>query len=139
MQIEGEVIKKGWLTKEGIIVPNWKKRFFVLTPICIYYFKSENAEKAKGTILLDEYCFATSVKDEMVNFSTVSRSGKKKTVAIFTNQRVYFIRPIEGGDSTQEWADAINGVVNKLRAEKNKSPLDKVPFFCTYLFIRAIL
>ena len=33
---------KGWLTKEGGKHKTWKKRWFILTENCLYYFKSPN-------------------------------------------------------------------------------------------------
>jgi len=35
---EDEVIMKGWMSKAGGVNTSWKKRFFVLTPLGLYYF-----------------------------------------------------------------------------------------------------
>ena len=35
----GSAEKKGWLVKEGGKIKTWKRRYFVLTPSCLYYFR----------------------------------------------------------------------------------------------------
>eukprot|EP01156_Anaeramoeba_ignava_P021723 Anaeramoba_ignava/c19616_g3_i1.p1 GENE.c19616_g3_i1~~c19616_g3_i1.p1 ORF type:complete len:190 (+),score=74.07 c19616_g3_i1:1-570(+) len=45
--------KKGWLTKQGGHYKNWKKRWFLLSYNCLYYFKSEKDSKPRGIIPLD--------------------------------------------------------------------------------------
>ena len=34
-----DCLQSGWMTKLGHIVKNWKRRYFVLTRGCLYYFK----------------------------------------------------------------------------------------------------
>ena len=40
-KIQGNVVKEGFLTKQGKVRKNWKKRYCVLTPTSLQYFKSK--------------------------------------------------------------------------------------------------
>jgi cytohesin len=44
---------KGWLVKEGGKHKTWKKRWFILTENCLYYFKSPNDKEPRGIIPLE--------------------------------------------------------------------------------------
>ncbi|XP_065898376.1 cytohesin-1-like [Dysidea avara] len=44
---------QGWLVKEGGKHKNWKKRWFILTDNCLYYFKSPQDKGPKGIIPLE--------------------------------------------------------------------------------------
>jgi len=45
---------QGYLTKQGKVVKNWKRRWFVLRNTRLYYYKSSVARKPKGKILLKD-------------------------------------------------------------------------------------
>ncbi len=48
-----EILKEGWLFKEGHIVKSWKQRWFVLKNTCLSYYKSNQAlKKCSGMIQL---------------------------------------------------------------------------------------
>ncbi|KAH7828227.1 putative SH3 domain [Monocercomonoides exilis] len=40
--------KEGWLTKQGHLVKNWKRRWFVLRDGVLYYYGSKSDTKEKG-------------------------------------------------------------------------------------------
>ncbi|KAJ6231908.1 cytohesin 4a-related [Anaeramoeba flamelloides] len=44
---------RGWLIKQGGRIKTWKKRYFVLTNNCLYYYKSNVQEETTGLISLD--------------------------------------------------------------------------------------
>ncbi|KNC51329.1 rho GTPase-activating protein 22 [Thecamonas trahens ATCC 50062] len=48
------VIKSGWLAKTGGSSTKFQKRFFQLTRDALYYFKTENATKQAGHILIND-------------------------------------------------------------------------------------
>lgn len=45
--------REGWLKKQGGRVKTWKKRFFILTGNCLYYFKDKNDTVPCGIIPLE--------------------------------------------------------------------------------------
>ncbi|KAH3758012.1 cytohesin 1 [Pelomyxa schiedti] len=45
--------KKGWLTKEGGRIKTWKKRWFVLSDNCLYYFKNPGDKEPCGIVPLE--------------------------------------------------------------------------------------
>jgi len=51
LNLQAEVAKHGWLTKQGAIVKNWKKRYFIVQNGRMSYFDGPNG-KEPGTILL---------------------------------------------------------------------------------------
>lgn len=44
------IIKQGYLTKQGHIIRNWKKRSFVLMRDELKYYKSETEKRPQGKI-----------------------------------------------------------------------------------------
>ncbi|KAJ3431355.1 cytohesin 4a-related [Anaeramoeba flamelloides] len=59
--------KSGWLTKQGGRIKTWKKRFFLLSYNCLYYFKEINDPEPCGIIPLDD-----------VRISVIEPKGKKR-------------------------------------------------------------
>jgi hypothetical protein len=69
-QAPTEPLRTGWLVKEGAVVKNWKRRFFVVRPdYKIAYYESEEAFKAgktpKGTINPSGYYVVTNLKTKL--------------------------------------------------------------------------
>jgi len=51
--VESVVIKEGWLWKQGGLVRNWRRRWFVITDGCAFYFESvQDMENPRGIIPL---------------------------------------------------------------------------------------
>lgn len=59
MEGEGEILlfqgadRKGWIRKQGGRIKTWKKRWFVLSSNCIYYFKDPEDKEPQGIIPLE--------------------------------------------------------------------------------------
>ncbi|KAK2964828.1 putative PH domain containing protein [Blattamonas nauphoetae] len=47
--------KDGWLTKRGHVVKNWKRRWFILKGLDLFYFASKEDYKEKGGLNLKGY------------------------------------------------------------------------------------
>ncbi|XP_028841288.1 cytohesin-3 isoform X2 [Denticeps clupeoides] len=48
--------REGWLLKEGGRVKTWKRRWFILTDNCLYYFQYTTDKEPKGIIPLENLC-----------------------------------------------------------------------------------
>uniref|UniRef100_A0A914XW18 Uncharacterized protein n=1 Tax=Panagrolaimus superbus TaxID=310955 RepID=A0A914XW18_9BILA len=48
--------RAGWLFKLGSGYRSWKRRWFVLNEMCLYYFESDNDKSPKGIIPLESIC-----------------------------------------------------------------------------------
>lgn len=68
-----EIRKTGWLTKQGAIVTNWKRRWFVVKPdYSVDYFVTEQdaqqeKPKPKGTMILQGYYVYTNPNGEFLS------------------------------------------------------------------------
>ncbi|KAF0983746.1 hypothetical protein FDP41_007661 [Naegleria fowleri] len=100
-----EIIKEGYLTKQGHVVKNWKKRWFVLRVGELQYFKSiQKLKEPTGTIILQNGSIAkTFTKGCFVLYD--SRNDKK-----------YFILASSEEEMT-EWMDAISFSINQAGAK----------------------
>lgn len=47
-----KIVKEGYLEKQGALVKNWKRRYFVLKKGTLYYFKEKEAKTPRGIINL---------------------------------------------------------------------------------------
>lgn len=45
--------KKGWLTKQGGRIKTWKRRWFILSDNCLFYFKAPGDKEPCGIIPLE--------------------------------------------------------------------------------------
>lgn len=80
-EVAEQTVKTGYMTKLGGIVKNYKRRYFVLTPGLVRYYKSEQDVKPQGTIILERSRVAP-VKNE---------SDKPNSFLIVTPLRTYVI------------------------------------------------
>lgn len=48
--------REGWLLKEGGRIKTWKRRWFILTDGCLYYFQYTTDKEPKGIIPLENLC-----------------------------------------------------------------------------------
>lgn len=57
-----EVLKDGYLHKQGHRVQSWTKRWFTLTPHLVTYYADESMEVTKGALAVDQYSSLTRKK-----------------------------------------------------------------------------
>ena len=77
------IIKRGFLTKQGKIVKNWKRRSFVLTEKALQYFEDDKARDPKGTISvadIDKVCVCARAF-VFVSACVVGRAAYLRTAA----------------------------------------------------------
>ncbi|XP_065191838.1 connector enhancer of kinase suppressor of ras 2-like [Sycon ciliatum] len=46
---------KGWMTKQGNVKKNWKRRWFILKNLCLYYYRTPTDQQALNVIPLPSY------------------------------------------------------------------------------------
>lgn len=84
---------KGWLSKIGGKVHNWKRRYFILKGEYLYYFRSDAAD---STALGSVHLFLSEVK--ATNLRLGARKAEKGksgfTMEIVTSGRTYFMRAL---------------------------------------------
>ncbi|KAH7832081.1 putative connector enhancer of kinase suppressor of Ras 2 [Monocercomonoides exilis] len=73
-------ITEGWLTKQGHIRKNWKRRWFVLRGTTLYYYAKKEDKKEKGFIQLPGYIMenANDVTGKLHSFHLLNPSNPKK-------------------------------------------------------------
>jgi cytohesin len=49
---DSTIIKEGWLWKQGGRVRNWKRRWFVITDGCLFYFETRTVRRILNEILI---------------------------------------------------------------------------------------
>ncbi|KAF5288662.1 hypothetical protein FQR65_LT11975 [Abscondita terminalis] len=65
---EAPVTIQGWLHKQGSDgLMLWKKRWFVLSEYCLYYYKGPDEDKILGSVLLPSYKVSICGQDDKIN------------------------------------------------------------------------
>jgi len=91
--------KTGYLTKQGGIVKNWKKRYCVLKGKVLLYYSSSDAPKPQGYVDLT----SASVDPN-------GHSGKSHAFTVNTSARVW-IFVADNESEKKEWIEALNHVL----------------------------
>jgi hypothetical protein len=109
-------LKSGYLSKEGGGIRNMKRRFFVLLPSRLLYFKSEKDSKPTGTIFLD----GATVK--------IAHS-KPPSIYVDTPGRTYLLvaEKEETELGSKAWLSAIKKAVVTLEQRKHSQLQIKLP------------
>lgn len=87
------LVKYGFCMKEGGVVHNWKKRFFVLTRGTLSYFKSPNDAQALKVIKVNTI---TSV------IESPQYQGRNFVISVLTHSRNFFMQ-CESQTLATEW------------------------------------
>lgn len=92
--------KVGYLTKQGGIVKNWKKRYCVLKGKIFLYYSGSDASKPQGYVDLSS-----------ASIDPNGYSGKSHAFTVNTSSRVW-IFVAESESEKKEWINALNGVLH---------------------------
>ncbi|CAG0896530.1 unnamed protein product [Darwinula stevensoni] len=110
---DAPVTLKGWLYKQGSDgLMLWKKRWFVLSEFCLYYYKGSEEEKQLGSILLPSYKISPCSSDDRVFRKWAFKIEHQ-------NMRTYFFAA-ENKDSMLQWMNALSlaSIMHKDNREK---------------------
>ena len=94
-----DVLKAGWMSKQGGAIKNWKKRYLVLRPGILYYFKGEDAVEPQGMVLLEN---ATAEEGTKSN-----SAGKENAMLVHTPLRTYII-VLASAAERDDWIHAVS-------------------------------
>lgn len=90
----------GWLWKQGSEgLKVWRKRWFVLSEYCLFYYKGPEEEKIMGSVLLPSYRISDCTNDDKPN-------RKYAFKCEHTNMRTYVLAA-EGLESMGQWVRAL--------------------------------
>ena len=91
----------------------WKKRWFVLSEFCLFYYKSPDEERVSGSILLPSYKISpTNSKEDGISRKFAFKAEHK-------NMRTYYFAA-ETKDSMIQWMNAMS-LASILQQENNFS------------------
>eukprot|EP00736_Rhodelphis_marinus_P010551 Rmarinus@m.18454 len=95
---------EGWLTKQGAVVKNWKRRWFVLKDKNLYYFKKPSDLEPKGTVNLEDVTIAHATH----------ATKRQHCFGIYhPGRRSYFLQA-DCQDDMLMWVNAIRGDEKKI-------------------------
>lgn len=91
----------GWLYKQGSEgLKAWKRRWFVLSDYCLFYYKGPEEDKLQGSILLPSYVLSECLPSENKAYRKFSFKLEHK------NMRTYYLSS-ENGDYMRKWMRVI--------------------------------
>lgn len=98
-QLSSLVTFSGWLYKQGSEgLRSWRKRWFVLTDYCLFYYKGPEEDKLLGSILLPSYILSECLTNETNRKFTFKLEHK--------NMRTYYLAA-ENADYMRKWMRVI--------------------------------
>lgn len=97
------VLKKGYLTKKGHFVTNWKERWCVLTPNFLRYFVSRDEKELKGEFRITSKCTVENVND---------RGGSKQSKFILKGEGKDYEVSVPDPITKTEWVTAFNTAIS---------------------------
>lgn len=91
----------GWLYKQGSEgLRTWRRRWFVLSDYCLFYYKGPEEEKLLGSILLPSYVLSECIPSDSKTYRKYSFKLEHK------NMRTYYLAS-ENGDYMRKWMRVI--------------------------------
>uniref|UniRef100_A0A6I8NMG3 Pleckstrin homology domain containing A5 n=1 Tax=Ornithorhynchus anatinus TaxID=9258 RepID=A0A6I8NMG3_ORNAN len=94
------VVRRGWLYKQDSTgMKLWKKRWFVLSDLCLFYYRDEKEEGVLGSILLPSFQIAMLSAEDHIH----RRYAFK---AAHPNMRTYYFCT-DSGKETELWMSAM--------------------------------
>lgn len=98
-QLSSLVTFSGWLYKQGSEgLRSWRKRWFVLTDYCLFYYKGPEEDKLLGSITLPSYLLSECSPTEVNRKYTFKLEHK--------NMRTYYLAA-ENSDYMRRWVQVI--------------------------------
>lgn len=111
------ILKDGFLYKKGGIIKSWSRRYFVLSPQSLCYFRSEDHEKMEplGRIFLSD----------IVSISTEGTEKKKAFVFVLHTKKRAVLLQGANTEDRDKWISAIQRSLEVDREAESKDPFRK--------------
>jgi hypothetical protein len=117
VKINSKSIKEGYLSKLGNGVKSWKRRFFILVPGTLDYYKSAYDKKSAGSIPIIQDSTIISLIKLQFTFAIVPAPGHRKYIITAASEA-----------EMQSWLDILQSLIkNKIVKPKNYNPATNVP------------
>ncbi|XP_019371157.1 PREDICTED: pleckstrin homology domain-containing family A member 5 isoform X3 [Gavialis gangeticus] len=98
--LNAPVVRRGWLYKQDSTgMKLWKKRWFVLSDLCLFYYRDEKEEGILGSILLPSFQIAVLSPEDHIN-------RKYAFKAAHPNMRTYYFCT-DTGKEMELWMKAM--------------------------------
>jgi len=122
----------GYVTKQGIKVKNWKKRWFVLTDEHVHYFESEDCTKHCGSIVLSSFLDLTTnpKKPNILEYKTETRIWYFS----FTDRKEK-----EDWQTSLNWFGSLCHRVKQLQGKTPLTPIEEVLMKCKEILGESML
>ncbi|KAF0033228.1 hypothetical protein F2P81_015518 [Scophthalmus maximus] len=113
--------REGWLLKMGGRVKTWKRRWFILTDSCLYYFKYTTDKDPIGIIPLENLC-VRKLQDSSKQFCLELYNPKGQTIKacktehkgrVVQGKHQSYKLSAASADERDDWMDAIRTSVTK--------------------------
>eukprot|EP01138_Halocafeteria_seosinensis_P006336 gb/GECG01006477.1/.p1 GENE.gb/GECG01006477.1/~~gb/GECG01006477.1/.p1 ORF type:complete len:512 (+),score=65.42 gb/GECG01006477.1/:1-1536(+) len=101
-QLENRNVKAGYLFKQGHVIKNWKRRWFLLKGHTLVYYRKPGDEQSKGLLDILEYTPALCKSSK--RSQTIAMNPKNDTA-----EPLYIYS--ESDMDTQKWYNAIKGTI----------------------------
>eukprot|EP01124_Arcella_intermedia_P005624 TRINITY_DN13327_c0_g1_i2.p1 TRINITY_DN13327_c0_g1~~TRINITY_DN13327_c0_g1_i2.p1 ORF type:complete len:764 (-),score=187.91 TRINITY_DN13327_c0_g1_i2:315-2606(-) len=133
--------KGGWIIKQGHAVKNWKRRWFVLHPEVIEYYKKPNSGTPAGRILIKdiyavqeieeggEEAVSNELRTRVENLDeererrssnfTISYGGYKNLFVIHAQEMNYYCS-CENDQQREDWIDSITTAVQLFQLKESE-------------------
>lgn len=115
----GTVTFSGWLYKQGSDgLRVWRKRWFVLSDYCLFYYKSAEEEKQLGSILLPSYTVSMCLPD--------SKNYRKHSFKLEHKNMRTFLLASENIEGMYKWVRILEAAT-RMQSLHDVSPIENSP------------
>ncbi|XP_056465410.1 pleckstrin homology domain-containing family A member 1-like isoform X1 [Gadus chalcogrammus] len=126
---EQTVIKSGYCVKQGAVMRNWKRRYFLLEENSMSYFKSDLEKEPLRTILLKEVHKVQECKQSDILM-------RDNLFEVVTQSRTFYIQA-DSPEEMHSWIKAVSGAIVAQRGPGRSAATEQCGRLCPPTFYRT--
>ncbi|CAL8254796.1 unnamed protein product [Lota lota] len=126
---EQTVIKSGYCVKQGAVMRNWKRRYFLLEENSMSYFKSDLEKEPLRTILLKEVHKVQECKQSDILM-------RDNLFEVVTQSRTFYIQA-DSPEEMHSWIKAVSGAIVAQRGPGRSAATEQCGRPCPPTFYRT--